>query len=457
MNEPTRDTLIAYLHGERCDAESSELTARLGREPDLAERLMEVAREEATLRCWALDRTAGRELDEALAGTPPVEGAPSSHSRPRRKRRLFGAAIVAAAGLLFVAALVVLRSGPDPAAPVAAVEDFRGSVRVLRDGMAIVVAAAGQELRVHDRLTTADEPSAVTVILDDGTRLALAGDTAVVFEQEQPGQWRLVVDQGSIAASVRPQPATRPLLLTTANARLEVLGTSFLVDARQDSTRLSVAEGRVRFTRLSDGASVEVTGGQHALAATDEPLAASELAGPSDAWEADFEAGLPAAWNRGALTRDDLPAGSRGAVRTLEIRQADGFYYHIGTPKAWNEGLFALHADTHLHFTYRLTRPDWFQVFLSTRSRDADRPATATYRFKHERLWWPMTPGQWRTATVPLTAFGRVSDWSEEPPGADELPFEILFSSKDNNLSLVIDRIWVTRGGPGEFQNSEVE
>jgi hypothetical protein len=50
-----------------------------------------------------------------------------------------------------------------------------------------------------------------------------------------------------------------------------------------------------------------------------------------------------------------------------------------------------------------------------------------------------------------------VSDFSEQPPGERELPFELLFSSKDNDLSLVIDRIWVTPDGPGTFQVRNAE
>jgi len=310
-------------------------------------------------------------------------------------------------------------------------------------------------LRSGDWLTTDDGQSAAAVVFADGTRLALAGETSIGFQREQRDQKRLVVDRGNVAATVAPQPPGQPMLVITANARLEVLGTEFLLDARHDVTELSVTAGRVRLTRIADGASVEVAGGQRLVAATaGGPLATNVTAGPGDTWQEDFELGLPADWTRAELTRDDLPPGSRGAAGVQEVRQRDGVYYHIGTPKEWGQGLFAIHPDTHLHFTYKLAKPDWFQIFLSTRSLEPGLPSTATYRFKDERFWWPMKPGEWRTATVPLAAFGRVSDWSEEPPSPEELPFEILFTSKDNNLSLVIDRIWVTRDGPGIFQVS---
>ncbi len=372
-----------------------------------------------------------------------------------RRRWLGGAAIVALTTIVVIAVAILMQAFETTDAPLATVEAFHGRIRIVREDGSTSVVTGVEELRSRDRLTTDDGQSAATVVFAEGTRLVLAGDTSIGFHQERTGQKRLVVAHGNVAATVAPQPQGQPMLVATANARLEVLGTEFLLDARHDVTELSVTAGRVRLTRIADGASVEVAGGQRLVASsTGGPLATNVATGPGDTWQEDFESGLPADWTRAELTRDDLPPGSRGAVRVQEVRQRDGVYYHIGTPKAWSQGLFAIHSDTHLHVTYKLAKPDWFQVFLSTRSRDSGPPSTATYRFKDERFWWPMKPGEWRTATVPLAAFGRVSDWSEEPPSPEELPFEILFTSKDNNLSLVIDRIWVTRGGPGIFQVS---
>jgi ferric-dicitrate binding protein FerR (iron transport regulator) len=459
MSDPTHDSLIAFLRGELPAADSTELSERLAKEPETADRLMELAREEVTLRSWAIARAASRELDEAVAGQRVQTETPPSRMFRHRRLWFIGAGAGVTATIAIVVALVLNRYPQDEAAAsIATIEEVGGTVRIHRNDSTILVIAAGHTLLTGDRVETADQQSTATAVYADGTRLALAGETSVDFDHPPSDQKQLVVRNGNVAAFVTPQHPELPLMVTTATARLEVLGTNFLVDARSDATELSVAEGRVRLTRLADGASLEVQSGHHAVAdSSREPLAANTATRAGDTFSEDFEHGLPPEWTRGELTRDDLPPDSQGGVRAQEDRQRDGVYYHIGTPKAWSQGLFAIHPDSHLHFTYRLSKPDWFQIFLSTRSQQGDRPSTATYRFKDERCWWPLTPGAWRTATVPLAAFGRVSDWSEQPPSPDELPFEILFTSKDNDLSLIIDRIWITRGGPGTFQVSGAE
>jgi hypothetical protein len=52
--------------------------------------------------------------------------------------------------------------------------------------------------------------------------------------------------------------------------------------------------------------------------------------------------------------------------------------------------------------------------------------------------------GRWKTVSIPLTRFERVSDWSGVPP-LGEVPFQVLLSSKDVDPGLVVDRLWVDR------------
>jgi hypothetical protein len=44
----------------------------------------------------------------------------------------------------------------------------------------------------------------------------------------------------------------------------------------------------------------------------------------------------------------------------------------------------------------------------------------------------------------------------DKPPAADEVPYLILFSSQGDR-GLVIDRMWVTRGGPGTTQFRDLD
>jgi PA14 domain-containing protein/FecR-like protein len=66
----------------------------------------------------------------------------------------------------------------------------------------------------------------------------------------------------------------RPMLIRTAQAQARVLGTSLEISSETNSTRLEVFEGKVRFTRTSDQAAVDVTAGHYAVTAPRYELAA---------------------------------------------------------------------------------------------------------------------------------------------------------------------------------------
>jgi hypothetical protein len=66
--------------------------------------------------------------------------------------------------------------------------------------------------------------------------------------------------------------------------------------------------------------------------------------------------------------------------------------------------------------------------------------------------YWPPKAGEWRTVTIPLTQFQRKRDgmFRDEPPVVGEVAYSVSISATEPDRGLVIDRIWVTRGGPGE-------
>jgi hypothetical protein len=74
------------------------------------------------------------------------------------------------------------------------------------------------------------------------------------------------VVKGSVRAMVAPQPEGSPMILTSRDARAEVIGTklSFWID--EDRTRLEVQEGSVRFVPQSEGDAVLVSSGLFAEA-----------------------------------------------------------------------------------------------------------------------------------------------------------------------------------------------
>jgi hypothetical protein len=158
---------------------------------------------------------------------------------------------------------------------VATLERVQGSVLLLA-GTERRPARAG-DLLTADRDVLVDKPDGAAVITyPDGTRLELSGGTRARLGADPALQVRLLA--GRVFADVKPQPAGRPMTLSTSGADARVLGTRLTFGIEGDATRLEVHEGRVRLTRRPDGATVDVTAGHFAVAATGVALLTRPLA-----------------------------------------------------------------------------------------------------------------------------------------------------------------------------------
>jgi ferric-dicitrate binding protein FerR (iron transport regulator) len=142
-------------------------------------------------------------------------------------------------------------------AVLATVDSVRGTAG-LKVGQDLL---AGQELRVAGR---------VGFRYPDGTRVEIGPETMVRLAGKGKA---IFVAHGTLNATVVKQPAGQPMLIASPHSEAAVLGTTLSVRVAADSTRLEVQEGRVRFTRLEDKASVEVATGHQALAMKGKPLA----------------------------------------------------------------------------------------------------------------------------------------------------------------------------------------
>jgi hypothetical protein len=138
--------------------------------------------------------------------------------------------------------------------------------------------ASGFILRSGDILQTAVEASATVACFGEKTEVNLEGDTVLKLTAARRGK-RLELDRGLIAATVAPQRPGRPMILVTRQARATVLGTRFSLAAKTASTWLSVSEGSVELTGLSDRQSVRVRSGQWAVAARGVELVSRSLEG----------------------------------------------------------------------------------------------------------------------------------------------------------------------------------
>jgi hypothetical protein len=245
------------------------------------------------------------------------------------------------------------------------------------------------------------------------------------------------------------------MVLTTPAARIEVRGTEFSCQVSPDRTDVSVTKGSVRVVRTSDGAAVDVPARKRVRAEARADLVMEDLPERPDTWELDFEQGLPVDMHRGRFVTDGLPRGSKGGVAAIRsTRKGEEEFFEIVTPEAWQQGLFTFHPDSHLHVTYKIEQPRWVNLFVIARSAGPNKVHVGNYLFKEPEF--VAQPGKWRTVSIPLAQLRRAGTNSDAGPGPDEVPYLVVFSSQGDR-GLVIDRVWVTRGGPGRVEYKDIE
>jgi hypothetical protein len=208
---------------------------------------------------------------------------------------------------------------------VAILESLKGEVLVKSDGMKSA-AREGLSLLVGQGIETATGDATAVLRLTDGTRLELASDTRIDPILSREGK-RVDLAQGILSADVKKQPPGQALVIATPHGEARVLGTKFTLTVRGDATRLDVQEGRVRLTRLSDGAFTDVAAGYFSVAGPGPRPAAKKIAPPAPKLllNEDFEnaAGVDGRWQ---LLADGFPTTSRGRLEIdLSPRAGDSY------------------------------------------------------------------------------------------------------------------------------------
>ena len=284
--------------------------------------------------------------------------------------------------------------------------------------------------------------SVAVLDFNDGSRCVLAGDTALtVLENDEIGK-QITLHSGHITVSAAPQPKDRPMILTTALARVEVLGTEFSLGTSPKATSLGVTEGRVRVVRLVDGKQVDVESDRYVVAALNHVFEPRPFPEVPDRLEMRFDDGLPSGWIAG----EHRPASNTGPSRVATIPrsgQPRGTHHQIFTQHAWGEGmsgLFTIYDDTWLHFRYRMTKPGFYQIFLGT--RNPAKPTSKTANFLGAGLANGETPGEWQTYSAKISSLKNLV--GEFSPIGRQAIF-LLFDTQEVDRGFEIERVWVTR------------
>ena len=124
---------------------------------------------------------------------------------------------------------------------------------------------------------------------DDGSVVVTSGNSMLAFSDL--GQKVLHLKSGRLSADVRPQPDGSPMLIHTRSATLEIVGTSFEIDADSAATALNVTQGKVRVKRRSDGQLVDVPAQHQVIAAADQELSVSQIPKISHQWQSRLQDG----------------------------------------------------------------------------------------------------------------------------------------------------------------------
>ena len=124
---------------------------------------------------------------------------------------------------------------------------------------------------------------------DDGSVVVTSGNSMLAFSDV--GQKVLHLKSGRLSADVRPQPNGSPMLIHTRSATLEIVGTSFDIDADLAATALNVTEGKVRVKRRSDGKLVDVPAQHQVIAAADQELKVSQIPKVAHRWQSRLQNG----------------------------------------------------------------------------------------------------------------------------------------------------------------------
>jgi ferric-dicitrate binding protein FerR (iron transport regulator) len=372
-----------------------------------------------------------------------------------RPGRAFGVAAAAAGVTVAILAIAVAivwwapgRRAGHTGPVIGWLENVGGQVEIAEAGLQPSHAENSQAVRSGQSVSTVGPEAHVTLRLGDGTEIILAGDSRVVFAREEPEHIHL--EYGNVAASIQRRAGGCPLVFSTPEARVEVFGTRLSLSRGGQQTRVTVLEGKVRVQRLSDLRAVRLSDRQMAEVSPQSDLRPLPLAGVADHWALDFGNGLPSGWQTGQLVFEELPPGSKAAVRAVPVidhAQKAQRRHQIRSHNAWNQGLFTIYHDSWIHVRYRLERPGTFLLYVVCRQHDFGQPVATVLSSGNLRQ---TNAGQWHTLTLPFSALRRARSQAPPPLDGQLVAFLLVFDAPEQDSGLTVERIWVTRGSPAE-------
>ena len=307
---PLVELIEQVLQGTASDGQKRELHARLLADAeDRRLYLHHLNLHSALRRQFAYDVE-----EETPAQTDLASSGPDADTAPRGPAtRLAGWswAAVAAAVVVLIAGVYLLR--PSREREIATITEMNGTLEWTGDGGRVVHGLeAGSSLR-GGTLESLSADSWAVLAFRDGSTVTVSGRSVLTISEGRQKEMHL--REGSVSASVAPQPHGQPTLIHTPTARLEVLGTQLNVDAQRTSTMLRVNEGRVRVTRLADG-SVALVPADHQVVVSASGLKNLEVGRRPESVRS-WQSSLPSGAAYGEWVPDG--GGTNGTLRTAPM------------------------------------------------------------------------------------------------------------------------------------------
>lgn len=447
INEHDVRMISQYINADMTDNQFATFQKRLREDAGVRERLRAELNLDSGLRDLAVGDSGLAELWSASEETTTTK-----NSNGSRTRWMFMAIIVSAV----VIVLITVASWPLQASNNVKLRYNGGSVVVVDSDGTPRKFERDMKLQPGDRIKTGFQESFAEIMFDDNTSVAIMDNSSFVINALTP-QKKITLLSGRITANVKKQSDGHPMIITTPDHSLKVLGTKFSLEASSSHADLYVSQGEVKLTRVTDGKSVLVTQGKRVM--SDEfstNLTLRDAGDVGDTWVEDFENGLPDGWQMGTYVDRDLPKGSSGAARNEHHAGWDS--YLIDSYSRWIEGLFVVRPGTHLHFTFKMDRPGWINIFCMAKTNDATDPMDL---FQCNSAPFGLAkPGKWYTMSIPISEWKRNDDvdgrgFVGTSPKPGEIVYVMSWSSARIDRGLTIDRVWVTRDGTGNIEMTE--
>ncbi len=355
--------ILRYEESDASPEEVERLSSQLRACPEARETIRDVS-----LQALAASELRASRFPLGLSGSGSGNGTPMTR---HPDRPVFIAVAAAIAAIIAIASTIVVANRSEP--PVAKLTEVQGDVRWTGDAGSILenppisTPLSGGTLRI-----TSDD-AAATLAFDDGSRLTFTGPTEATIARRKGQNW-IRLDDGSLSASIEPQPRNRPFRIETSVATLEVLGTRFDVESGPAATWLAVSEGAVRLTRRIDGQAVEVPAEHQVLASlsSGDFLRLQPRPTPVDAWQSRFDLGPAGTRGQWLPPSNGAPARLRATPKLLESahRQPHTIHQVACRVSSRNQPPVQVLSGTRIRLEGRSQRPARLVCMLGTQHPD---------------------------------------------------------------------------------------